>query len=133
MTYKGNAATIQHVWLVKGPDSMDPKVTIRHLVFSAADIGARVKACRTMSCVDADLGDGVTVDLDAGPRLNYWIVLKGQRIQYSGTARPVTFKAKADTPSRVAGTIAIDDTGAGGGKVDIEFDAPLLAELKAAR
>lgn len=133
VAYKTNTAAIKHVWLVKGPDAADPKVTIRHLVFSAADIGAKVKACKAMNCVDADLDDGVTVDLDAGPRLNYWIVLKGQRIQYSGTAKLDKLKATVNSPTRVAGKLAIDDTAAGGGKVDIEFDAPLLAELKAAR
>ena len=133
VVYKDNTAAIKHVWLVKGPDAVDPKKTIRHLIFSAADIGAKVKACKTMSCVDSDLNDGVTVDLDAGPRLNYWVVLKGQKIQYSGTAKPETLTASANTPAKVAGKLAIDDSKAGGGKIDIEFDAPLLVELKAAR
>ena len=133
VAYKDNKATIKHVWLVKGPDTADPKVTIRRLVFSATDIGAKLKACKKMSCVDSDLDDGVTVDLDAGPRLNYWVALKGQRIQYSGTAKPETLKTSANTPARVAGTLAIDDTKAGGGKIDIVFDVPLLVEMKAAR
>lgn len=133
VAYKTHTAALKHVWLVKGPDPADPKLVIRQLIFSAADIGAKVKACKTMSCLGADLEDGVTVDLDAGPRLNYWVVLKGQRIQYSGTARPATLKATTNTPARVAGKIAIDDTAAGGARIDIEFDAPLLAELKAAR
>jgi len=133
VVYKGKTAAIKHVWLVKGPDAVNPKQTIRTLIFSAADIGAKVKACKTMSCLSADLNDGVTVDLDAGPRLNYWVVLKGQKIQYSGTAKPETLKATANTAAKVAGKLAIDDSAAGGGKIDIEFDAPLLAELKAAR
>jgi hypothetical protein len=86
-----------------------------------------------MSCLTNDLDNGVTVDLDAGPRLNYWVVLKGQRIQYSGTAKPETLKATTNAPTRVAGKLAIDDSKAGGGKIDIEFDVPLLAELKTAR
>lgn len=131
--YKTNTAAIKHVWLVKGPDAVDPKTTIRTLIFSAADIGAKVKACKTMSCLTSGLDDGLTVDLDAGPRLNYWVVLKGQMIQYSGTAKPETLKATANSPARVAGKLAIDDTAAGGGKIDIDFDVPLLAELKAAR
>lgn len=133
VVYKGNTAAIKHVWLVQGPDAVDPKKTIRRLVFSAADIGAKVKACKKMSCLDSDLDDGVTVDLDAGPRLNYWVALKGQKIQYSGTAKPETLKASANTPEKVAGKLAIDDTAAGGGKIDIDFDAPLLAKLTAAR
>ena len=133
VVYKGNTAAIKHVWLVKGPDAVDPKLTIRRLVFSAADIGAKLKACKKMNCLSADLDDGVTVDLDAGPRLNYWVALKGQMVQYSGTAKLETLKATADTAAKVAGKLAIDDSAAGGGKIDIEFDVPLLVELKAAR
>jgi hypothetical protein len=133
VAYKGKTVTIKHVWLVRGPDAVDPKLTIRELIFSPADIGAKVKACKKMSCLAADLDDGLTVDLDAGPRLNYWIVLNGQRIQYSGTAKPETLKATANTPERVAGKLTIDDSKAGGGKIEIDFDTPLTAELKAAR
>ncbi len=133
VVYKGKTATIKHVWLVKGPDAVDPKTTIRQLIFSAADIGAKVKACKTMRCLTSDLDNGLTVDLDAGPRFNYWIVLNGQLIQYSGTAKPEVLKATANTPARVAGKLVIDGSAAGGGKIDIDFDVPLLAELKAAR
>jgi hypothetical protein len=133
VVYKDNTAAIKHVWLVKGPDAVDPKKTIRRLIFSASDIGAKVKACKTMSCVDSDLNEGMTVDLDAGPRLNYWVAMKGQRVQYSGTARPETLQATTNTPAKVAGKLSIDDSKAGGGKIDIDFDAPLLAELKSAR
>jgi len=41
--------------------------------------------------------------------------------------------AKADEPGRVAGTLAFDDTLAGGPKVVIEFDVTLPKELKVAR
>lgn len=137
LTYKSKGAPVtialKHVWLVKGPDAVDPKKIIRHLIFSATDIGAKVTACQTMNCTDADLGSGMTVDLDAGPRLNYWVVLDDQRVQYSGTARPETLKLTADTPGRLAGKLSIDDAAAGGAKVDVEFDTPLLRELKAAR
>jgi hypothetical protein len=137
LTYKAKGApvtvTLKHVWLVKGPDAVDPKMIIRHLIFSGTDIGAKVAACKTMSCTDADLGSGMTVDLDAGPRLNYWVVLDNQLVQYSGTAAPAVLKLTTDTPARLAGKLAIDSTAAGGPKVDLEFDVPLLRELKAAR
>jgi hypothetical protein len=126
-------ANIKHVWLVKGPDAIDPKTTIRRLIFSATDIGAKVKACKNMGCTTNDLGEGMTVDLDIPPRLNYWIVLKGQRVQYSGTVVPEALKASTNTPARLAGKLTIDSSGAGGGKVDIDFDTPLTAELKTAR
>jgi hypothetical protein len=133
LTYKGQSAPIKYVWLVKGPDAFDPKVTLRHLIFSSADIGAKVAACKTMSCTDAALGSGMTVDVSTGPRLNYWVVLNDQRVQYSGTVRPDALKLTTDTPTRLAGKLTIDDTAAGGAKVDATFDAPLLQELKLAR
>ncbi len=136
LTYKakGGAITIapKFAYLVKGPDAVDNKV-IRHLILSATDLEAKIAACKTMSCTDTDLGNGMTVDLDAGPRLNYWVVLNDQRVQYSGTAQPAVLTLTADTPARLAGKLLFDATAAGGPQVDIEFDAPLLKELKLAR
>lgn len=137
LTYKGKGAPItvalKFVWLVKGPDAVDPKTTIRHLIFSATDIGAKIAACKTMSCTDADLGSGMTVDLGSGPRLNYWVSLNDQRVQYSGAVVPDALKLTRDTPTRLAGKLTIDDSAAGGAKVDVDFDAPLLRELSLAR
>ena len=125
--------TPKFVYLVKGPDAVDRNMIIRHVIFSATDLGAKIAACNTMSCTDADLGSGITVDLDAGPRLNYWVVLNDQRVQYSGTAQPAALVLTADTPARLAGKLTIDDSAAGGPLVDIEFDAPMLKEMKKAR
>jgi len=114
---------VAHVYLVKGPDAVSGK-TIRELVFAPADIGAKLQSCATISCVSGNLNDGMTVDFDAGPRLNYWVVANGQKVQYSGTAKPdETLKLTADTPERLAGTLTIDDSKAGGAKVIIQFDA----------
>jgi hypothetical protein len=137
LTYKGKGApitvTLKYVWLVKGPDAVDQKLIVRHLIFSATDIGAKIAACKTMSCTDADLGSGMTVDLGSGPRLNYWISLNDQRVQYSGAVMPDALKLATDTPTRMAGKLTIDDSAAGGAKVDVDFDAPLLRELSLAR
>jgi len=62
-------------YLVDGPDAVENSKIIRHLILSAADLGAKIAACETMSCTDADLSNGMTIDLDAGPRLSYWVVL----------------------------------------------------------
>ncbi len=136
LTYnaKTGAITIAptHAYLVKGPDAIEPGKTIRKLIFSTADLGARIASCATMSCTDADLGEGMTVDLDAGPRLNYWVVLNGQRVQYSGTAPTSALKLTADTQERLAGTLALDGAGAGP-QAAIEFDAPLVKALTKAR
>ena len=137
LAYKAKTGVItmapKFAYLVKGPDAVDSSKTIRHLILSATDIGAKIQACKTMSCTDADLNNGMTVDLDAGPRLNYWVVLNDQLVQYSGTEKLAALKLTADTPMRLAGNLVFDGSAAGGPKVDIEFDAPLLKELKLAR
>jgi hypothetical protein len=124
---------LKYVWLVKGPDSFNPKIIIRRLIFSATDVGATIAACKTMTCTEAGLGSGMTLDLNPGPRLNYWVSLNDQHVQYSGTAAPRALRLATDTPSRLAGTLFIDNTDAGGAKVEVEFDAPLLQEMELAR
>lgn len=75
------------------------------------------------------LTEGMTVDFDVGPRLNYWVVGNGQKIQYSGTAKPEqALKLTADTAQRLAGTLVIDDSAAGGAKVNVKFDATAVKQ-----
>ena len=120
---------VANVYLVKGPDAVSGK-TIRELVFAPVDIGAKVQSCATISCVSGNLNDGMTVDFDAGPRLNYWVVANGQKVQYSGTAKPdETLKLTADTADHLAGTLTIDDSKAGGPKVSIKFDAKTVKQF----
>lgn len=49
-----------------------------------------------MSCVDGAMTEGVQVDFDAGPRLNYWLAINDGRVQHSGTARPEVLKGGAN-------------------------------------
>lgn len=131
--HKAITLTVRHAALVKGPDAVEPKQTIRRLIFSAKDLKAVFSACKAMNCTDGSLDEGLTVDLDAGPRLNYWVVLNGQRVQHSGTTVPKAIVLTTDTPTRLAGTFRLDDTPAGGPKVDVTFDASLLKTFAAAR
>ena len=133
LSYKGRTAALKFAWLVTGPDDMAPGKTVRRLILSATDIGAKIEACKTFSCTDSDLKEGMTVEFGSGPRLNYWVVLNGQLIQYSGTAKHETFTARANEAGRVAGKLAIDDVAAGGPKIDAEFDVKLMKEFKVAR
>ena len=64
----------------------------------------------------------MTVDFIGGPRLSYWIAINFQTTQYSGTAGIETFAARGNDPQRLAGKLHIDDLGAGGAKVDADFD-----------
>lgn len=132
ISYKGQTAAIKYAWLVSGPSDVEPGKTVRHLIASATDVGAKVQACKTLSCTDSDLTEGMTVDFTGGPRLNYWVVLNGQKIQYSGTAKPDAFASRANDPNHLAGRLAVDDTSAGGPKIDIQFDVTLVKEFKSA-
>ncbi len=133
IVYKGNTVTVQHAYLVKGPDAVDEKKIIKRIVLATKDLKAKLDACKAMSCSDGDLGEGMTIDLDGGPRVNYWVVCKDQMVQYSGTADPATFKTTADDASKIAGSFVVDASGAGGAKIDVTFDATLVKELTSAR
>jgi hypothetical protein len=137
LTYssKGKDLTlpIAHAYLITGPDAVDQKVTIRRLLFTNADIDAKLKACTTMNCADTAMGDGLQVDLVEGPRFNYWLTLNGQLVQYSGTAKPEVLTATTNTPTHVAGKLVIDGASMGGPKVDVTFDAELVKAFTKAR
>jgi hypothetical protein len=130
LIYKTRTANLKYAYLVKGPDAVS-KQPIRRLILSATDLNSKITACRTMACTDSDLGEGLSLNLDIGSRLNYWMVMNDQKIQYSGTQKPEALSAKPNDDKRIAGTLRFDDTAAGGPKVDVEFDAPLVKELMA--
>ena len=133
LTYKAKSGpvvvTVKHAYLFKGPDVVSGK-TIRRLVLSSEDAGAALRDCATMMCSDGGITDGMTVDFDSGPRLNYWFVANGQLVQYSGTADPASAKLKVDTPDRIAGTLNLDARSAAGPLVEVEFDVRLIKEVK---
>lgn len=130
VVYKTRTEDMKYAYLVKGPDAVT-KQPIRRIILSTADLSAAIAKCKTMSCTDSDLGEGLSVNLEPGPRFNYWMVMNGQKIQYSGTEPVAALAAKVDDGKRIAGTLRFDKTGAGGPKVDVEFDASLVKELPA--
>ena len=136
VSYKSKAkdfnVPMKFAFLVKGPDAMDPKTTIRRLIFTTTDITAELQKCTTMSCADGSSTDTLSVDI-GGPRLNYWLNLNGGLVQHSNTTQPAALKATTDTAERLAGHLAFDGTAGGGAKVDLEFDATLLKEFTKAR
>lgn len=129
ISYQSKAGLVivkpQHAYLVKGPDTVTGNV-VRRIVLSGSDLAPKLRTCATMMCGDGDMAEGLTIDLDAGARINYWLVANGQRIQYSGTAEPASLRLTTDTPERVAGAWGVDARRAGGPQAQIEFDAPLL-------
>lgn len=123
---------VKYAFLVKGPDDMSGK-QMRQLILSDVDLGSHIKGCATLSCASSKLGSGMTVDFDTGPRLNFWFVGNGQRVQASGTAQPETMKLTANTPQRLAGKWTHDASAQGGPKIDVEFDVALSKEFSKAR
>jgi hypothetical protein len=133
LVHKDKTVTLAYAYLVTGPDAIDPATKIRRLILSAKDLGAKLDACKVMSCTDGEVTEGLVVDMGAGPRLNYWMAISDQRIQHSDTEDPASLAATTDDAKKLAGKLTIDDTGSGGPKVTVEFDAPLVKELTAAR
>jgi hypothetical protein len=124
---RGGLITVspKYAYLVKGPDTVTGS-TVRRVVLSASDLAPKLRTCATMMCGDGDMTEGLTIDLDAGARINYWFVAEGQRVQYSGTAEPSSLRLSSNTDQRVAGAWRLDARPAGGPQVQIEFDAALL-------
>ena len=137
LTYKGSKKTFtigfKHAYLVKGPDMFEEGKTVRRLVFTAMDFSATIKGAGALNGFDGSLMEGMIVELADGPRLNYWIVMNDQLVQYSGTVENAALKSTANTADHVAGKLKFDDSAAGGPTIDVEFDAPLLKAFAKAR
>lgn len=126
--YKGRSMAVKHAFLVQTKDSMSD-APLRRLILSPVDLAPKIASCAKMSCVDATLDEGIEIDFVAGPRLNYWLMMNGQKVQYSGTEPKESFAAKTDDAKKVAGTLRFDKTGAGGPKVNVTFDAAFVKVL----
>lgn len=136
LVYKGPKKTfnvdLQFARFVSGPDAFDDKKKIRRLIFTGTNIDSKIKSCDAMNCVDVHI-EGLQVDLDAAPRLLYWVSLNGQLVQYSGTVVNETLSLTTDSKERLAGTLKFDQSAAGGPTVEVTFDAPLLKTFAKAR
>jgi len=130
IAYKDRTVQVKHAYLVKGPDAMT-KQPARKIILAVADQGKAIAKCQRMMCLDGDMDDGLSIVLDIGPRFGYWMVLNGQKIQYSGTGELKDIVFTQEDGKRLAGKVAFDASKAGGPKVDIEFDAPLVKEVNA--
>ena len=129
IAYKGRTLDVKYAYLVTTKDAMSGK-SMRRVILAPKDMGAKVTSCAKMSCVDGDLDDGMELDFVDGPRINYWLVMNGQKIQYSGTQPKDSLASTADDAKKVAGTLKFDGTAAGGPKVDVTFDASFVKDLQ---
>lgn len=123
---------IKSAYLIAGPDGFDSGKKIRRLIFTTNPLDDKIKSCGAMNCVDQYI-EGLQVDLDAAPRLLYWISLNNQLVQYSGTAQNEFLTLTADTPDHLAGTLKFDQSASGGPAVDVTFDAKLVKTFAKAR
>lgn len=130
VVYKGRTVDVKHAYLVAGPDVMT-KQKIRRVILSTKDLSGKIAACKTMGCTDGELAEGLSINLEDGPRISYWMVMNDQKIQYSGTEPKGSLALKTDDAKKVAGSLKFDKTAAGGPKVDVEFDAAMLKEVSA--
>ncbi len=122
------SVNVKHAYLIKGPNAFGDQ-TIRLLILSEVDQGAHIKSCATMSCATQKLESGMTVEFNNGPRLLYWFVANGQRVQASGTAEPGSITLTTNTPQKMAGNWTYDASAQGGPKIAVEFDTSLLKEF----
>ena len=94
------------------------------LIFSAQDLGEKLRACTVMSCAARQLSEGFTIGLDTAPFLEVPArCSRNSKVQTSGPADLKAFTRTTDTPNRLAGTLRFDSFGA---KVDVQFDVTLL-------
>lgn len=132
LSYQGNTkkttVTLTSVALISGPDLMDASQKFRRLIFSTADISAKIKSCATMGCVD-DALEGLQLDLVEGPRYNYWLSLNGQMTQYSGTCRPEALSLTTNSPDRLVGSFTLDGSSAGEPVIKVTFDARMVKKF----
>lgn len=123
---------LKYAHFITGPDTFDPKKKIRRLIFTANPLDEKIKSCKVFNCVDQYI-EGIQVDLDAAPRLLYWVSVNGQLVQYSGTSVNETLSLSKDSQERLAGTLKFDDSAAGGPVVEVTFDAAMMKNFDQAR
>ncbi|MDD5324615.1 MAG: hypothetical protein PHR71_04785 [Polaromonas sp.] len=133
LNFKTWSGAVKFGWMVRSPDEMDASKSILRIYLSSADIGARIRACKTLSCADRALEDGAMVDFSDARHLAYAVRLNGERVQYSGGTDGAAFKLSTNQPDHLAGKLHIDDSAAGGAKVDADFDLTLANTFKTVR
>lgn len=123
---------LKYAHFITGPDTFDPKKKIRRLIFTANPLDEKIKSCKVLNCVDQYI-EGIQVDLDAAPRLLYWVSVNGQLVQYSGTSVNETLYLSTDSQEQLAGTLKFDHSAAGGPVVDVTFNAAMMKNFDQAR
>ena len=132
-TNKSYSVQVSHAYLVSGPDMFEESKTVRRLILSGTDFSSAIRESEALNGFDGKLMEGMIVELTGGPRLNYWVVLGNQMVQYSGTVEPSALVTTTDVEGHLAGHLKFDDSSAGGAKVDIDFDVNAMKTFARAR
>ncbi len=130
VSFKSYSTAVKYGWLVRGPDEMDPNKTVLRIYLSSVDIGAKIRACSTLSCADGALDDGAMIDFGDATHLGYALRLNGELVQYSGDTNAQAYTLSTNRPDHLTGDLHVDDSAVGGGKVDAEFDLTLTRTFK---
>jgi hypothetical protein len=133
ITFKDGKCIVKHGWLVRGPDEMDPSKTVLRIYLSSADVGAKIKTCKTLNCADNALTDGAMIDFADERHLAYAVRLNGERLQYSGGTSSEAFALTTADPKRLVGKLHIDDSAKGGAKVDATIDLTVVNTFTSVR
>lgn len=133
VTLKTTVSAVKYAFLVRGPDEMNTGKTLLRIYRSSADIGTKIKACKTRHCADVTLDDGAMVDFSDASHLNYSVKLNGQRTQYSSANDDNAFTLATHTTDHLVSKLPIDDSAADGATIDVDFDLTLANIFTAAR
>ncbi|MGH7783456.1 MAG: hypothetical protein ACREO5_06425 [Candidatus Binatia bacterium] len=133
ISFKAAKGAVKYGFLGRGPDEMDSSKTVLRLYLSSADIGAKIKAAKTLSDADNALEDGAMVDFGDSPHLAYAVRLNSDRVQYSGGTNADAFALTTNKPDHLAGKLHIDDSASGGAKIDATFDLTLVKTFTSLR
>jgi hypothetical protein len=129
-SFDKHTATIRYGWLVRGPGEFDRKQSIFRVYFSSTNIGAKIQACDSLSCLDESLVDGAFVEFGDASNVNYWVTLGGGGVQFSGGTNAKALVLTTNAPNHIAGKVRIDDTSFHGATLDVSFDLPLLKTFR---
>jgi hypothetical protein len=129
-SFDKHSATIKYGWLLRGPDEFDRSKSILRIYVSSTDVGAKIRACDSLSCVDQSLVDGGFVEYSDASYTNYWVKLDGGHVQFSGGSNATAFTFTVKQSNHLAGKLRIDDPSFHGAKLVIEFDLPLFKTFK---
>jgi hypothetical protein len=117
---------LKHAYYVRGADASDAAKGAARIIFSGADLGAAIEACKDAHCTTTISEDGMTLEIGDTAALHYWAHVTPMQI--AGDLPRTALVLDTDTPTRVAGTLKIAGNGV---TTTIKFDAPLLKSFDA--